>query len=73
MTSTTAYAWIKGANHFEGLQQSIKFINEKFYEYEIDKRDKKNKCLTGEKRPSIQWLNFWLVTSINCELISIAD
>ena len=50
MTSTTAYAWIKGANHFEGLQQSIKFINEKFYEYEIDKRDKKTNALSVKKK-----------------------
>ena len=31
---------MKGAKHFEDLQQSVKFIKEKSYEYEVDKRNK---------------------------------
>ena len=43
LSSSTKEAQIKGARHMEEVNESIKFINEKFEEMEADKGKKSNK------------------------------
>ena len=40
LSSSTTDAQIKGAKQLEDLSESIKFINEKFEEYEADRKQK---------------------------------
>ena len=45
LSSSTKEAQIKGARHMEEVNESIKFINEKFEEMEADRKEKERQIL----------------------------
>ena len=55
LSSSTKEAQIKGARHMDKVNESTKFINEKFEEMEADRKDKERKI--SELKNKVKFLN----------------
>ena len=55
LSSSTKEAQIKGARHMEEVNESIKFINEKFEEMEADREEKERQI--SELKNEVKYLN----------------